>query len=80
MAPKTAALTILLLLVVSFIFADRVKCQQVDESQRQELVRDDESYGPCVEVLCAAACLLQMNRGGHCKGGFFGACMCFVCS
>ncbi|RLM65048.1 hypothetical protein C2845_PM16G04900 [Panicum miliaceum] len=99
MAPKTNALTILVLLVVSLVFADRVKCQQLDGSQGQELVGDDSGggggvgvspkndcdeeaiyHGPCVEVLCAAACLLQMNRGGHCKGGFFGACMCFVCS
>jgi hypothetical protein len=36
-------------------------------------------HGPCVEMVCAVACLLQMNRGGHCKGGILGRCLCFVC-
>ncbi|PUZ46789.1 hypothetical protein GQ55_7G110600 [Panicum hallii var. hallii] len=37
--------------------------------------------GPCVEMVCLAACMLQMHHGGHCKGSFFwGGCHCFACS
>uniref|UniRef100_A0A0D9W472 Knottin scorpion toxin-like domain-containing protein n=1 Tax=Leersia perrieri TaxID=77586 RepID=A0A0D9W472_9ORYZ len=39
-------------------------------------------HGPCVEMLCTAACLLQWHTGGHCSGhGFLWKrlCNCFVC-
>ncbi|KAF8697156.1 hypothetical protein HU200_036153 [Digitaria exilis] len=37
--------------------------------------------GPCVEIFCAGACLVQLKQGGHCKGHFWwGKCICFVCS
>ncbi|CAL5017416.1 unnamed protein product [Urochloa decumbens] len=102
MAPKTAALTILLL-VVSLLFADHVKCQQLaGGSQGQELAGNGSGgvdggggevspnsncieqplyHGPCIDMVCAAACFVQMHRGGHCKGGLKqGTCFCFVCS
>ncbi|RCV33261.1 hypothetical protein SETIT_7G069400v2 [Setaria italica] len=94
MALKSAVLAILL--VVSLIFADHVKCQPLVRSEGQELAGNGSGngevspksdcnegalyHGPCLELICAAACILQMNRGGHCKGGFFGACLCFVCN
>ncbi|CAL5027933.1 unnamed protein product [Urochloa decumbens] len=101
MATKTAALTILL--VVSLLFADHVKCQQLaGGSQGQELAGNGSGgvdggggevspnsncieqplyHGPCIDMVCAAACFVQMHRGGHCKGGLKqGTCFCFVCS
>uniref|UniRef100_K3YE14 Knottin scorpion toxin-like domain-containing protein n=1 Tax=Setaria italica TaxID=4555 RepID=K3YE14_SETIT len=37
--------------------------------------------GPCLELICVAACLLEMHQGGHCKGSWFwGRCLCFTCS
>ncbi|CAL5032566.1 unnamed protein product [Urochloa decumbens] len=100
MAPKTAVLAILL--VVSLVFADHVKCQQLGGSQGQQLVGNGSGsvdggggggvspnsnciekalyHGPCVDMFCAAACLVQIHRGGHCNGGFLSACLCFVCS
>ncbi|RLM74853.1 hypothetical protein C2845_PM15G05840 [Panicum miliaceum] len=91
MAPKTAALTILVLLLVSLVFADRVKCQpqRLDGGQGQELVRDGSGSGggdgvppknDCNEEAMYHGSCVEMNHGGHCKGGFFGACMCIVCS
>ncbi|BAF14517.1 Os04g0381500 [Oryza sativa Japonica Group] len=37
--------------------------------------------GPCLEALCTAACILELNNGGHCRGGFlfFKKCSCFLC-
>uniref|UniRef100_A0A0D9W471 Knottin scorpion toxin-like domain-containing protein n=1 Tax=Leersia perrieri TaxID=77586 RepID=A0A0D9W471_9ORYZ len=37
--------------------------------------------GPCVEILCTTACLMQWRSGGHCSGhGFFHSrCNCFLC-
>ncbi|CAN6227810.1 unnamed protein product [Urochloa humidicola] len=92
MAPKIVVLAILL--VLSLVFADHVKCQQLGGSQGQELAGNGSGgvtpesnciekvlyYGPCVDMFCAAACFVKTHRGGHCKGGFLSACMCFVCS
>jgi len=37
--------------------------------------------GPCVELVCMAACMMELHHGGHCKGSFFvGRCYCFACS
>ncbi|OEL20565.1 hypothetical protein BAE44_0018415 [Dichanthelium oligosanthes] len=89
MAPRIAVLTILLLMV-SLVFAGRVKGEQPGGgSQGQEPVAvasgvfpksecgETRLYrgGPCVEAFCRAACLLQMRQGGHCKGNLFnGGC------
>ncbi|CAN6242043.1 unnamed protein product [Urochloa humidicola] len=100
MAPKTVVLAILL--VLSLVFADHVKCQQPGGSQGQEELAGNGSgavdggdggvtpesncvekalyHGPCVDMFCAAACFVKLHRGGHCKGGFLSACMCFMCS
>ncbi|KAF8715987.1 hypothetical protein HU200_026955 [Digitaria exilis] len=44
-------------------------------------VEKDLYKGPCVEIFCAAACMVQLKQGGHCKGPFWwGKCICFVCS
>nr|CAB3484282.1 unnamed protein product [Digitaria exilis] len=49
-------------------------------SPRSECTEKALYHGPCLEMVCVAGCLLQVRSGGHCKGGLFGACMCFVCS
>lgn len=37
--------------------------------------------GPCVDILCAVACLVEMRQGGHCRGNVItGRCYCFSCS
>uniref|UniRef100_A0A8I7BK57 Uncharacterized protein n=1 Tax=Hordeum vulgare subsp. vulgare TaxID=112509 RepID=A0A8I7BK57_HORVV len=37
--------------------------------------------GPCINMLCAGACIAQLHQGGHCRGSIFtGGCYCFVCS
>ncbi|KAM3215304.1 hypothetical protein ACQJBY_067347 [Aegilops geniculata] len=36
--------------------------------------------GPCFDVLCAAACLVESYKGGRCHGSFpFGPCYCLKC-
>ncbi|KAG2565651.1 hypothetical protein PVAP13_7NG118800 [Panicum virgatum] len=43
--------------------------------------RESRLYtGPCVEMICVAACMMQWHHGGHCQGSFFrGSCYCFAC-
>ncbi|CAL5032567.1 unnamed protein product [Urochloa decumbens] len=43
--------------------------------------RENKLYqGPCVDLMCATACFIQLHLGGHCKGAWFwGGCYCFAC-
>ncbi|CAL5027935.1 unnamed protein product [Urochloa decumbens] len=43
--------------------------------------RENKLYqGPCVDLMCATACFIQLHLGGHCKGPWFwGGCYCFAC-
>lgn len=34
--------------------------------------------GPCLELVCVAACLFKKKHGGHCTA-LLGKCRCFVC-
>ncbi|KAG0545540.1 hypothetical protein BDA96_02G369900 [Sorghum bicolor] len=96
MAPATVVLTMLLLVALVFAGHVKSEHLGLGGSEEQELppppvaggafpnsqCAETRLYrGPCVEMLCAAACLVQMRHGGHCSGNLIkGHCYCFSCS
>ncbi|ONM59069.1 uncharacterized protein [Zea mays] len=97
MAPAIAAMLTMLLLLTAHAFAGHVESEHLGGRQAQGLQEpplvaggafpdsqcaETRLYrGPCVEMLCAAACLVQMRHGGHCRGNFVkGRCYCLSCS
>ncbi|TVU13938.1 hypothetical protein EJB05_37378 [Eragrostis curvula] len=96
MAPRRAV-ALIVMLVVSHVFADQTKGDLlVDRIYDQELSPSGGGLGlqsqcheawlytgPCIELMCTTACMLQFHNGGHCTGKhlpFLGKCYCFACS
>ncbi|TVU13958.1 hypothetical protein EJB05_37398 [Eragrostis curvula] len=91
------AVALIVMLVVSHVFAvlttkgdllvNRIDDQELSPSGGvglQSQCHESRLYiGPCIELMCTTACMLQFHNGGHCTGKhlpFFGKCYCFACS